>query len=96
MPEVVNVKCGIDSLGDTCTCSAVHGDGLQTKAAKLFHKIIGQDKNLIRYDMLRTKFKSLQQCKETPTKTQRTEYESLLTEIYSCILAVKQTTRNEL
>ena len=96
VPEVVNVTCEIDSLGDICTCSTVHGDGLQTKAAKLFHKIIGQDEKLIRYDMLRTKFKSLQQNKETPTKTERTEYESLLTEIHSRILSIKQTTRNEL
>ena len=35
VPEVVNVTCEIDSLGDICTCSTV-----QTKAAKLFHKLL--------------------------------------------------------
>ena len=57
-------------------------------------EISGEDEKLIRYDTLRIKFKGLQQNKET--KTERTEYESLLTEIHSRILSIKQTTRNEL
>ena len=81
----INVECSIDSL-----VSTTDNVGLQTKASKLFYKIIGQSEELIRFDNLRVKFK---QNKVTPTIT---EYETLLVKLQSRILSIKYKTKDTL
>ena len=91
----VSIECSIDSLESTCTSTTEAG--LQTKASKLFHKIIGHSEDLLRFDMLRIKFKNLQQQNKTkPTTKEKNEYETLLVKLQSRILSIKYVTKDEL
>lgn len=93
--EVLSIECSIDSLESTCTSTT--DAGLQTKASKLFHKIIGHSEHLLRFDTLRIKFKNLQQQNKTkPTATEKDEYDTLLVKLQSHILSIKYATKDKL
>ena len=89
--EAVDIDCGIDSLVDMSDEA-----GLQTKASKLFQKIIGQEENLNRFDILRVKLKSLQKQKMKPTISDMEEYETLLAKLHSHLLCTKYTIKDKL
>ena len=69
------------------------GDGLRTKASKLFLKIIGDSEELPKFDNWRIKLKSL---KRKPTTTEANEYCTLLAKLQSRILPMKYYTKDKI
>ena len=88
--DVVSVQCSINSLVNDGT------ETLQTKAAKLVHKVIGPSSDLTRFDRLRLKLKEQLQTNQTPTTSEREEYNIIIAKLQSRILSLKYTTRDNL
>ena len=91
MLQNIQVECSMD-----CLESSTDDVGLHTKAARLFHKIVGQNRDLNRFDALRLRFKGLKDKSEKPTMKEMIEYETLLVKLQNCILSIKYTTKNKL
>ena len=89
--QVLNefVECTMDSV----SVENESGDGLRTKASKLFLKIIGDSEELSKFDNLRIKLKSL---KRKPTTTEANEYCTLLAKLQSRILSMKYHTKDKI
>ena len=88
--DVVSVQCSINSLVNDGT------EMLQTKAAKLVNKVIGPSSDLTRFDRLRLKLKEQLQTNQTPTTSEREEYNIIIAKLQSRILSLKYTTRDNL
>ena len=87
--DIMSVQCSINSL--------VH-DGietLQTKAAKVIHKVLGASSDLTRFDELRLQLKEQIQ-RGTCLMTEREEYRRVLAKLHCQILALKYKTRDKL
>lgn len=90
----VNIGCDMDSLeSEHTTTDAV---GLNSKAAKLFYRITGENEELKKFDTLRSKLKSLKQQKKKETTTEKNEYQTLLIKLQNHILSIKYTTKDKL
>ena len=69
---------------------------LQTKAAKIILKVIGQNSYLSKFDVLRAKLKSKKLEKQKPTPTEMEEYTKLSAQLHTSVLSLKHTTRDDI
>ena len=88
----MSVNCNIDSLVNEHPNN--DNRSLQTKAAKLIHKVIGNNADLTRFDELRLRLKDNK--KEKPTPSDKNEYETVLAKVQIRVLALKYSTKDNL
>ena len=88
----INVQCSIDRIAH----SGDENEALQTKAAKLIYKVIGQNADLTRFDQLRLMFRDQHQNKKQKPTSERDEYETLTVKLQNCVLSCKYTTKDAL
>ena len=86
----INVQCSIDRIAH----SGDENEALQTKAAKLIYKVIGQNADLTRFDQLRLMFRDQHQNKKQKPTSERDAYETLTVKLQNCVLSCKYTTKD--
>ena len=84
--DIMSVECSIDSLVHDGT------ETLQTKAAKLIHKVLGQSSDLTRFDQLRLQLKEQLQ-KGKCLISERDEYRKVIAKLHCHILSLKYRTK---
>jgi hypothetical protein len=87
--DILSVECSIDSLVHDGT------ETLQTKAAKLIHKVLGQSSDLTRFDQLRLQLKEQLQRGKCLI-SERDEYRKVIAKLHCHILSLKYRTRDTL